>query len=117
MNTLVIQRLYYISGYACLLALPYFVSINSLVVRLHVPIAWSIINLQRHSNRESVEKRVFQDFRVDIWSCEHRYDPTRFINLCVHFFRGWSTFAHYIVIQAFTDCECSARKGEMIGYR
>ena len=75
------------------------------------------MNLQRRSNREGKAKRLFQDFRVDIWSCEHTYDPSRFINLCVHFYRGWSTFTRYIVIQAFTNWECSARKGEMIGYR
>ena len=80
MKALDFQCLYYIPGWVCLLALHDFVSINRLVVRLHVQLAWSIINLQRHANREGKEKRLLQDFRVDNWSCEHTYDPTRFIN-------------------------------------
>ena len=62
-------------------------------------------------------KCLLQDFRVDIRSCEHTYDPIRFINDVHPLLLRLTRFARQIVIEAFTHWECPERKGEMVGYR
>ena len=80
MNTLDFQRFYYIPERARLLVRRGIKRINLRFACLHVPSPWSIINIQRQQNRAGPSRRLFPDFRVDTRSCEHTYDPIRFIN-------------------------------------
>ena len=85
MNACSFQWHYYIPGYFILPVQLEFMKKNQhsathVFPRLRLPLPWSIINIQRQQNQAGPSKRLFPDFRVDTWSCEHTYDPIRFIN-------------------------------------
>jgi len=82
MNSLDFQRYYYIPGHACLLV-PNSLRLKPIIAPLRKFARSTTLEYNKTTtltNSKGMTRSLFQDFRVDFRSCEHTYDPTRFIN-------------------------------------
>ena len=84
---------------------------------LHVPLCWSIIKLQRQENQKGTKRSLFQDFRVDTRSCEHTYDPIRFINYVHPLLPRLNSFCLSNCCWGIHTLGMLWTKGEMVRYR